>query len=194
MNMSTNILLNCKGATNKNDFREALRALCFDYDANKRKLSICGTNAQCMIVNTITIDNDDDDAFCKKYFMDRSAYFINEGILDAKEQPISTFDELDGRLILNGQLLVKFDSQYPNYNACIPHNNLTLASQYCAWNTDLIRQVDKAMGYKKGNSILDTRPLVNANEEKEYQNPHLWIIESDEITTQIVIMPLRLDI
>ena len=96
-------------------------------------------------------------------------------------------------MILNGQLLVKFDGQYPNYNACIPHNNLTPASQYCGWNTDLVRQVDKAMGYKKGNSILDTRPLVNANEEKEYQNPHLWIIESDEITTQIVIMPIRLD-
>lgn len=193
MLIQTKILTSAKGATDKKDIREHLRAVCFDFDTEKNRLTVVGTNAQCMIINTIAIKNDNDIAFCKKYFTDNQAYFFNDGVLDSK-RPLTELTEIDNKLVCNGTILTKLDQTYPNWRAILPSKDLRPAQAYCGWSPDSIKQIDKALGRKS--TIMGDRPLVNDTEDAhaESLSPHLWklygIIEDTE--TIVLCMPMRL--
>lgn len=189
MELETKLLLSCKGAINKKEFREHLKAVCFDFNQETKELNIIGTNGQCMIVNSVKIQDEDFD-FCKKYFSDNSAYFIDDKVLDPK-QLLTEFTEIDNRLVCNGVLLVKLDIPYPNWRCIVPEIDLCPASMYCGWNSDLIKQVDKALGWKH-ETIMTKLPRVNSKQEREYLNPHRWDLEIyTDCKTTVLIMPMR---
>lgn len=191
MLIHTNIITSAKGATDKKDIREHLKAVCFDFDESTNKLTIVGTNAQCLIANTITVKGDIDIAFCKKYFTDNQAYFFNDGVLDPK-QPFTDFTEIDGKLVCNGTILTKLDQTYPNWRVIIPQKDLVPATKYCGWNADLIKQIDKAIGWKH-DTIMTRVPVVNANNDQEQLSPHRWDLhEYDFCDTIVLCMPMRL--
>lgn len=191
MKLDTMTILSCKGATNKKEYREHLRAICFDFDQDSKKLNIIGTNAQCMIINSVKIKDEDFD-FCKKYFSDNSAYLIDDKVLDPK-QLLTEFTEIDNRLVCNGVLLVKLDMQYPNWRCIVPGIDLCQATAYCGWSPDLIKQVDKALGWKN-QTIMTRIPRVNAKQDREYLNPHRWDLEIyTDCDTTVLIMPMRIE-
>lgn len=193
MLLQTKILASCQGAIDKKDYREHLRAICFDFDTESNKLTIVGTNAQIMIINTVQIKGDIDIAFCKKHFTDNQAYFFNDGVLNPK-QPFTDFTEIDGKLVCNGTILTKLDQTYPNWRATIPTKDLKKASGYCGWNQDLIKQIDKALGWKF--KIMGYRPSVNGDLtlNEESLAPHRWDLhEYDFCDTIVLCMPMRLD-
>lgn len=183
-------ITSAKGATDKKDIRIHLRAVLFDFDTETKRLSIVGTNAQCMIVNTFTVADEDVD-FCKKHFM-YEAYFINDLNADKKATYL-TFNEIDGRLVCNGQILEKMDMRYPNWKAVVPTKDLVKAKAYCGWNSELIKQVDKALGWKE--TIMTKIPEVNKDEEREHLNPHKWTLYGvvPDTETVVMIMPMRID-
>ena len=187
MLIPTKVITSAKGTTNKKDYREHLRAVCFDYDAEKNTLIIVGTNAQVMIVNTIAAPDPD---FCKKYFGNRQAYFFNDGTLDPKK-PYTEFTEIDGKLVCNGAILVRWDGMYPNWKVCIPEKDLTQATKYCGFNSELVKQLDKALGWK--DTIMTRIPRVNTT-DNEHLAPHRWDLNVfDNCDTIVVLMPMRLE-
>ena len=193
MLLHTNIITSCKGATDKKDIREHLRAICFDFDAESNKLTIVGTNAQIAIINTVEIKGDIDVAFCKKHFTDNQAYFFNDGVLDSKK-PFTEFTEIDGKLVCNGIILNKLDQTYPNWRAIIPTKNLKQATVWCGFDPDLVKQIDKALGWK--NKIMCKMPVVNGDNDRNEERlaPHRWDLhEFDFCDTIVLCMPMRLD-
>lgn len=193
MLIETKILTSAKGATDKKDYREHLRAICFDFDEKSNKLSIIGTNAQIMIVNTIEIKNDNDITFCKKHFTDNQAYFFNDVVLNPK-QPLTDFTEIDGKLVCNRTILTKLDTQYPNWKCVIPTMDLKPATVWCGFDPDLVRQIDKALGWK--DKIMCKMPVVNGNNDRNDERlaPHRWDLNIyDNCDTIVLCLPMRLD-
>lgn len=191
MLIGTNILNSCQGAIDKKDIRPHLRAICFDFDEKTNKLSIVGTNAQIMIVNTVDIKDAADIAFCKKHFSDNAAYFWDREL--NKKNITSEFSELDGQLVLNGTILTKLDTQYPNWKSVIPQHDLAPATKYCGFNPDFIKQIDKALGWKY-QTIMTRVPQVNSKDEQEYLCAHRWDLNIyDDCDTIVLCMPLRLN-
>lgn len=191
MIIQTSILASCQGAIDKKDIRQHLRAICFDFNESTNELSIVGTNAQIMIVNTITIKDPNDIAFCKKHFTDNTAYFWDREL--NKKNLYSDFTEIDGQLVLNGTILTKLDTQYPNWKCVVPQNDLAPATKYCGFNADLIKQIDKAIGWKH-ETIITKIPRVNSKDENEYLCPHRWDLHYfDNCDTIVLCMPMRLE-
>ena len=191
MIIQTSILASCQGAIDKKDIRQHLRAICFDFDESTNKLSIVGTNAQIMIVNTIKVKDENDIAFCKKHFTDNTAYFWDRDL--NKKNLYSDFTEIDGQVVLNGTILTKLDTQYPNWKCVIPQKDLAPATKYCGFNCDLIKQIDKAMGWKH-ETIITKIPRVNSKDENEYLCPHRWDLNYfDDCDTIVLCMPMRLE-
>ena len=192
MLIQTSILASCQGAIDKKDIRQHLRAICFDFDEKTNKLSIVGTNAQIMIVNTIEVENENDIAFCKKHFTDNTAYFWDREL--NKKNPYSDFTEIDGKLVCNGTILTKLDTQYPNWKCVIPQHDLVYATKYCGFNADFIKQIDKALGWKH-QTIITRIPRVNADNDQEWLAPHRWDLNiyDNNCETIVLCMPMRLD-
>ena len=193
MKIETRIIQGSKGAIDRKDIREHLRAVCFDFDADCNKLSIIGTNAQVMIVNTIIIKDESDITFCKKYFSDNSAYFFDNVVFD-KRDIFAEFNEIDGQLACNGTILKRLEQSYPNWKCVVPHEKMKKASIYCGFNADLIKQIDKALGWKF--MIITHTPCVSGNLDAndERLSPHRWDLNIyDNCDTIVVCMPMRLD-
>lgn len=169
----------------KKEWREHLKTICFEFDADKNELSMVGTDAQVMVVHTIKVQPDDVD-LCKKWF-DGSAYYLP----DTKEKTayVEIFEQ-DGRLMFENYVMQKFDGQYPNWKCVVPTKDLEPATQYCGWNPDLIKKADKVMGNKKC-TIMSERPLVQAT-ESEYRAPHVWNRQIDDWKTTLVVMPMKI--
>ena len=192
MLIQTSILVSCQGAIDKKDIRPHLRAICFDFDEKTNKLSIVGTNAQIMIVNTIEVKDENDIVFCKKHFTDNTAYFWDREL--NKKNTYSDFTEIDGQVVLKGTILTKLNTQYPNWKCVIPSQNLKQATVWCGFDPDLVKQIDKALGWK--DKIMCKMPVVNGDNDRNDERlaPHRWDLHIyDNCDTIVLCMPLRLD-
>lgn len=186
-------------ATDKKDYREALRHIVIEYDAEKQVLTTMGTNTHIMIISKITVENNSTQPelteFCKKVFEQGKGFLLPETVLKSKESLIE-FELVDGRLLCNGGTVNIFDGIMPNWNAAVPKDNWTVAEHYCAFDPDLVKKIDKALGYKN-KSIIDKIPFVSAaanadGASSEALSPHIWGTADEVGFNQLVLlMPRR---
>lgn len=172
--------------------RQHLQAVGFDYNEEKKQLSIVATNAQVMIATILDIESEDDQSFCKKCFLGNKGYFIQANILKKEKSPFCVLEERGGQLLIDGQEIKALDGRYVNWRAILPKNELKLATAYCGFDKDLVKLADRAWGLKSG-TIIERRPFVNADTPKEHEGIHYWINRSKTDKKILAIMPMRID-
>lgn len=180
--------------TDAKDYRENLKHIWIEHDAENKVLTVVGTNAQEMIISKIKLTDPEQNAFCEKVFdVWHRGYKLPETVLKSKSHVLE-FEQLEsGQLLCDGGKVEIWDGTMPDYRQVIPKKELVGATQYCAFNPDLIKKVDKALGNKKS-TIVDTRPLVSSADETEYLTPHLWNTADEQDFQQlVVVMPIRFD-
>lgn len=184
--------------TQKNNWREHLKNVLIEYDAESQTLTVAGTDAVVMIINRMRITDAESAAFLAKVFSESDqGYKLPATILKEKSLTID-LDLIDGRIVCNGTIVEKFNGTMPNFMNVVP-KKLAYAQYYTAFDPDYIKLINKAMGYKGADSIIDRLPFVGQDDQEEgavheSQSVHAWKVQDtmDDIDTLILLMPRKI--